>query len=78
MKIGDFGCSVHTKGFRNTIIGSLAYLSPEQLKNEEYDEKIDVWSVGVMTYEMIVGKSPYQEDLVRIAKQEIAPNLKKL
>jgi serine/threonine protein kinase len=59
-KIGDFGCSIYTQSLRNTIIGSLAYISPEQLKQGSYDEKIDVWSLGVMAYEMMVGKSPYQ------------------
>ena len=44
---------------RNTQIGSFAYISPEQLKLESYNEKIDVWSVGIITYEMIFGVSPF-------------------
>jgi serine/threonine protein kinase len=59
LKIGDFGCAIHTQTLRNTIVGCIAYISPEQLNNESYDEKIDVWSVGVLTYELIVGKAPF-------------------
>jgi len=55
------------------VIGSLAYISPEQLKQGSYDEKIDVWSLGVMAYEMIFGKSPFQEDIIRIAQNQIPP-----
>jgi serine/threonine protein kinase len=39
------------------------------LKNASYDEKIDVWSLGVMAYEMMIGKSPHQEDIIKIAKK---------
>lgn len=41
------------------MVGSLAYFSPEQLCNESYDEKIDVWSVGILCYEMLTGRSPF-------------------
>ncbi len=50
IKLGDFGCSVFSDSKRNTMVGSLAYFSPEQLNNESYDEKIDVWSVGILCY----------------------------
>ena len=41
------------------MVGCLAYISPEQLSNEKYDEKVDVWSVGILTYELLVGKPPF-------------------
>ena len=72
-KIGDFGCSVYTKTLRSTQIGSFAYLSPEQLKMESYDEKIDVWSVGVMTYELLCGVSPFEAEIIQIAKRQKKP-----
>lgn len=50
LKIGDFGCAIYTHTLRTTIVGCLAYISPEQLNNQSYDEKIDAWSVGVLTY----------------------------
>ena len=37
IKIGDFGCSVFTQDERNTIVGTLPYYSPEQLKQGFYD-----------------------------------------
>lgn len=78
LKIGDFGCSIFTHSLRSTVIGSLAYISPEQLKQGSYDEKIDVWSLGVMAYEMMIGKSPYQEDIIKIAQNQIPPELSEL
>lgn len=33
LKIGDFGCAIYTHTLRNTIVGCLAYISPEQLNN---------------------------------------------
>lgn len=68
MKIGDFGCSVFSDSLRKTVVGCLAYISPEQLNNTAYDEKIDVWSVGVLTYELLMGKSPFEDDLKQMAK----------
>ena len=58
-KIGDFGCSVETKVMRKSQIGSPNYLSPEQLSNHFYNNKIDIWSLGIITYELLLGVSPY-------------------
>jgi serine/threonine protein kinase len=37
-------------GLRNTIVGCLEYSSPEQLSKEGYTDKIDSWSLGIMTF----------------------------
>jgi aurora kinase len=52
---------------RNTVVGSYAYISPEQFSNSPYDDKIDSWSVGVLTYEMLIGRPPYEEQLHQMA-----------
>lgn len=50
-------------------------MSPEILLGEEYDERIDIWAVGVLAYEMIVGSNPFQiksqGELVRILEKEV-------
>jgi len=71
LKIGDFGCAVYTQTLRKTMVGCLAYISPEQLNNDFYDDKIDVWSVGILTFELITGKSPYEEDIIKMSRERI-------
>lgn len=55
---------------RTTFCGTPLYFSPELLSKQEYDEKVDLWSIGIMTYELVVGKSPFNlkqpQDLARI------------
>lgn len=42
------------------MCGTLDYLSPEMANQEVYDEKVDLWSIGVLTYELIFGTSPFK------------------
>jgi aurora kinase len=60
VKICDFGWSVSSGGLRKTMCGTPLYLSPEVVKGEEYDEKIDLWSIGILTYELIIGRIPFK------------------
>lgn len=78
VKLTDFGWGVmHTKGSkRKTLCGTIDYLSPELIKSREYDEKVDVWALGVLTYELLVGAPPFEESskeltYKRILKREI-------
>jgi serine/threonine protein kinase len=70
LKIADFGCAVFGNILRNTVVGSDVYISPEQYSNNPYDEKIDSWSVGILAYEMLIGRPPYEEKLRRVALLE--------
>ncbi|KAI1731729.1 protein kinase domain-containing protein [Ditylenchus destructor] len=60
LKIADFGWSVHAKSRRRTMCGTLDYLPPEMVRNQHHDAKVDYWSVGVLCYEFLVGKPPFE------------------
>ncbi|RYP72127.1 hypothetical protein DL769_004511 [Monosporascus sp. CRB-8-3] len=66
IKISDFGWSVHAPGNRRkTYCGTLDYLPPEMIvpktSDGSYDEKVDLWSLGVLTYEFLVGEAPFED-----------------
>ena len=58
-KLGDFGCSIFIKDNTFDSIGTILYAAPEILKNLEYNEKCDLWSLGVTLYELYFGLLPY-------------------
>lgn len=45
---------------RDTICGTLDYLPPEMVKQTRHDHRVDIWSLGVLCYELIVGKPPFE------------------
>lgn len=57
---------------RGTFCGTPLYVSPELLKRKNYNNKIDVWSVGILTYELLFGKVPFEiqteQDFVKIVR----------
>ncbi|VDK47316.1 unnamed protein product [Anisakis simplex] len=65
LKMGDFGWSVHTVTSRRTFCGTTAYLAPEIVMKKGYNEKVDLWCVGVLCYELIVGHPPFISDSVQ-------------
>jgi len=62
--MADFGWSIktssHSHSRRKTLCGTLDYLPPEMVKGQTYDEKVDLWCLGVLTYEFLVGKPPFE------------------
>ena len=66
IKVADFGIArfsrSDTKTLTDTAIGSVHYISPEQAKGELTDEKSDIYSAGVVLYEMLAGKVPFEAD----------------
>ena len=68
IKVTDFGIARRSRSeVRATVggdkaIGSVHYISPEQARGEITDEKTDLYSVGVMLYEMLTGRLPFEAD----------------
>uniref|UniRef100_H2ZV04 non-specific serine/threonine protein kinase n=1 Tax=Latimeria chalumnae TaxID=7897 RepID=H2ZV04_LATCH len=61
LKIADFGWSVHAPSLRRrTMCGTLDYLPPEMIEGKTHDEKVDIWCIGVLCYEFLVGNPPFE------------------
>ena len=61
---------------RTTLCGTLDYLPPEMIEGKKYDERVDIWSLGVLCYEFVCGKPSFEatlksETYKRIAKVDI-------
>lgn len=66
VKIVDFGLAKLSGASQLTrtgsSIGTAAYMSPEQVRGDEVDHRADIWSLGVVLYEMVAGQLPFQGD----------------
>lgn len=47
------------------MCGTLDYLPPEMVENKTHDERVDVWGLGVLCYEFLVGSPPFESDTQR-------------
>ncbi|MBR5272969.1 MAG: Stk1 family PASTA domain-containing Ser/Thr kinase [Clostridia bacterium] len=82
IKVTDFGIArfsrSETKTMTGKAIGSVHYISPEQARGETTDERADIYSVGVMLYEMLTGQVPFQSDnAVSVAIMQLQADAKK-
>ncbi|MBQ2085219.1 MAG: Stk1 family PASTA domain-containing Ser/Thr kinase [Oscillospiraceae bacterium] len=83
LKVMDFGIARFSRSSLHTItdkaIGTVHYISPEQAKGDETDSRADIYSVGVMMYEMCTGKLPFDADSpVSIALMQISEQAKNI
>uniref|UniRef100_A0A3Q3GRJ8 non-specific serine/threonine protein kinase n=1 Tax=Labrus bergylta TaxID=56723 RepID=A0A3Q3GRJ8_9LABR len=61
LKIADFGWSVHAPSLRRrTMCGTLDYLPPEMIEGHTHSEKVDLWCIGVLCYECLIGNPPFE------------------
>jgi len=83
IKIADFGFAAQltlSKQKRKTVVGTPYWMAPELIQGLDYDEKVDIWSTGILAMEMAEGEPPYMDfpplrALFMITTQGI-PNLK--
>ena len=61
IKVSDFGAAITTETDRTIVsgIGSPAYMSPEQVRESDLDHRTDIYSLGVMMYQLVTGQLPY-------------------
>ena len=74
-KLTDFGWSNYLPGDyskRTTVCGTPIYLAPEIILNRGHDEKVDIWCIGVLMFELMTGSSPFQGSDVRTVKYNIS------
>ena len=73
-KLTDFGWSNYLQGDfkRTTVCGTPIYLAPEMINNTGHDEKVDIWCIGVLLFELITGQQPWKGSDVQTVKYNIS------
>lgn len=73
-KLCDFGWSCHLKGeddARWSICGTYEYMSPEIVNEKPHGLKVDIWCLGILTFEMLNGTPPFQANSMEELRQEL-------
>ena len=66
VKLTDFGISCNlesSQNFSNTFVGSRSYMSPERITGKKYNYSSDIWSLGLVIYELATGDEPYKKKI---------------
>lgn len=73
VKIADFGWSVHAPSSRRqTLCGTMDYLAPEMVEGREHDNSIDIWTLGILLFEFLTGKPPFEHSEARLTYKHIS------
>ena len=76
IKLTDFGLSKEINKFEmaNSFCGTQDYLSPQIVKGEYYDKNVDWWALGIILYELLIGKSPFFSSNINKMCEKICKN----
>lgn len=78
LKLADFGSSnLKNNIMKGTLCGTPEYMAPEMILKEGHNEKVDVWGLGILLFELIFGKTPFigSGEFGRMNHSEIFQNL---
>lgn len=71
----DFGIARAAEGTRftraGTMVGTPEYMSPQQVRSEGIDWRTDIYSLGIVTYEMLAGRAPFKGDTARVLHDQV-------
>ena len=80
IKVMDFGIArfsrIDGKTLSDKTIGSVHYISPEQARGDMTDERSDIYSVGVMLYEMLTGRKPFDVKILWLSLSSICRRIR--
>ncbi len=65
VKLADFGWAGMHNNLRQTFCGTPDYLSPEMILRTGHTEKIDIWAIGILAYELLTGKAPFSPENIK-------------
>lgn len=74
-KLCDFGLAAIIQN-RVTVCGTFEYMAPEMILKLPYDNRIDIWALGILLYELIQGYAPFRGDTGEKVYQEMKKTLK--
>lgn len=70
-KLCDLGWAAVMSTTRKTYCGTFDYVPPEILERKDYDLSVDIWCLGILTYELLTGKVPYEGDKQTVTANKI-------
>ena len=67
LKIADLGFAqkFDPKTGLDLVLGTPLYMAPELVKHQKYNEKVDVWSLGVITHQLLCGRTPFDSKTIK-------------